>query len=105
MGSPGSKIADALKATNDFLTAHQGEFDKIVEGSRIVYDAATKIAQKNKKPVGSVFTGDPVADRALLEAQGIAGTLKTKGIDLELVLALLYKVLEIGGTFMALGKK
>lgn len=105
MGKAGEKIVNALKATNQFLADHRDNFDKIVEGTRIVYDAAVEIAKKRKVAVNAVFTGDPVADKALLQAEGVSQTLGSKGIDMELVLSLLYKILELGAGFVTFAKK
>jgi hypothetical protein len=64
-----------------------------------VFDAAGDLAETHGVDLSSVLTGDPVADRALLEAGGVEAEIEASGVSLEGALDLVEALVRFAGVF------
>ena len=94
--SRSEKFKKALDDVKAFLENHRADFGEAFEAAKVVYEKAASLAEEKEVDIREILTGDPVADRALLEAAGVEAEIEATGFSLDGALELVYAAVKLG---------
>ena len=93
--SRSEELKDALQGVQTFWESHREDFGEAFAAARIVFEKASDLAEEKGVDIRKILTGDPVADRALMEAAGVEAEIKALGFSLEAALDLAGALLKL----------
>ena len=94
--SKSKEIKEAFQGVQRFWENHRADFGEAFTAARIVFEKASDLAEKKGVDIREILTGDPVADRALMEAAGVEAEIEATGFSLETALDLAGALLKLG---------
>ena len=94
--SRSKEIKEAFQEVQAFLENHRADFGEAFAAARIVFEKASDLAEEKGVDIRKILTGDPVADRALMEAAGVEAEIEATGFSLEAALDLAGALVKLG---------